>query len=152
VFCRSDMPIQPQIDHGLRLVIARLEGVVTVKEVFAYQTEIWSRPDVMGYNELVDMRNVTNIEMPSPNRDQMKHLAWLAATMDKSATPTKFAILAPDNLTFGYSQMYAAFRNVDQNSPKRVSVFRKLDEALEFLGLSALPDPAPPESSGGINR
>jgi hypothetical protein len=49
------MPLAHRIDHRLRLVLAWASGTLTDEEVFAYQKEVWSRPDVAGYDELVDM-------------------------------------------------------------------------------------------------
>jgi len=49
------MPLAHRIDHRPRLVIARASGTLTDEEVFAYQKDVWSRPDVAGYDELVDM-------------------------------------------------------------------------------------------------
>ena len=40
-----------QIDHARRLVVARGKGVFADADVFAYQREDWSQPDVAGYDE-----------------------------------------------------------------------------------------------------
>lgn len=48
------MPIEYTIDHERRLVLAKATGVFTDEDVFGYQKEVWSRPDVDGYSELVE--------------------------------------------------------------------------------------------------
>ena len=52
------MPIEFTIDHARRLVLATARGVLTGQDVFGYQRTVWSRADVQGYNELLDMRAV----------------------------------------------------------------------------------------------
>jgi hypothetical protein len=44
------MPLAHRCDHRLRLVLAWASGTLTDEEVFAYQKEVWSRPDVAGYD------------------------------------------------------------------------------------------------------
>jgi hypothetical protein len=139
------MPIQYQIDPVARLVIARAEGVLTEKDVFAYQTEVWSRPEVAGYNELVDMTAVTKIEMIAQAQDTMKKLASLSSRMDHPAIESKLVIVAPDNLSFGYGRMYEAFRGMEKGGTKTVHVFRSPAEALTLLGIEAIPDRPEPE-------
>lgn len=41
---------------------------------------MWSSPEVRGYNELMDMREVERIALPSTKR--FKELASLSASMD----------------------------------------------------------------------
>ena len=62
------MPLAHRIDHPLRLVLAWASGTLTDEEVFAYQNEVWSRPDVAGYDELVDMTAVEHVALPSIER------------------------------------------------------------------------------------
>ncbi len=44
------MPIEFTIDHARRLVTAIARGTLTGQEVFGYQRDAWSRPEVQGYN------------------------------------------------------------------------------------------------------
>jgi hypothetical protein len=129
------MPIDYSIDHARRLVVARGRGVFSDADVFAYQREVWSRPDVAGYDELVDMTDVEGIAAPSPTGPRMQELASLAAARDLPAGAGKFAIVAPDPLAFGLGRAYQAYRELDPRSTKQVGVFRTLGEALVFLGV-----------------
>ena len=128
------MPIDYSIDNARRLVVARGSGAFTPEEVFAYQREVWSRPDVAGYDELVDMTGVeTVVEATS---DNIWQLAELAAGMDSdSSRTTKMAIVAPQDLLFGLGRMFDAYRNADRRSNKEVRVFRTIEEAMVFLGV-----------------
>ena len=125
------MPINYRVDHDKRLVVALGHGVLTDAEVFGYQREAWSRTDVRGYNELVDMTRVSKIELPSA--DRIKDLARLAAAMDTGAAGSKFAIVAPADLAFGLGKMFQTYRSLMPQSQKEVGVFRTMEEALAFL-------------------
>lgn len=130
------MPIDYQIDHDRRLVIARGKGVFSGEDVFAYQREVWSLPEVAGYNELIDMTEVERFLEPSAER--MQRLAQLSSQTDPPTSPSQFAIVAPTDLAYGLGRMYESYRSLEPQSTKSVHVFRTLEEALAFLGLDAL--------------
>ena len=130
------MPIEYRIDHDRKLVVAKGRGTVTDPDVFGYQRDVWSRNDVAGYDELIDMSEVEHIAVPSVNR--VCELASLSATMDAVSPASKLAIIAPENLAFGLGRMYATYRELDPRSRKRVEVFRSVGEALVFLGVKEL--------------
>ena len=94
------MPIEFTIDHARRLVTATARGMLTGQDVFGYQRAAWSRTDVQGYNELLDMREVEGIDLPSI--DNMRALAELSASMDIPQTSSKFAIVATSDEAFGH--------------------------------------------------
>jgi hypothetical protein len=127
------MPIEYTIDHDRRLVPARGRGVFTDADVFGYQLDVGSRPDVVGYDELIDMTEVKHIALPSIGR--IRQLAELGIKMDSGSPPTKFAIVAPDNIAFGLGYIYKAYRRLDPRSMKEVGVFRSFEEAYTFLGI-----------------
>jgi hypothetical protein len=137
------MPIDYQIDHARRLVVARGRGVFAESDMFAYQREVWSHPEVEGYDELVDMTHVEAIAVPQPTAPGMRKLAALAGSQDPPAGIAKFAIVAPDPLAFGLGRQYQAYRELDPQSTKTVGVFRTMDEALSFLGIEGLQGPQP---------
>jgi hypothetical protein len=139
------MPIYYRLDHRKRLVLARGYGTITETDLVTYQREVWSRPDVAGYDELVDMTGVQNIERPSV--DRIMTLSTMSASMDSRSQSSKFAIVAPDDLAFGLGRMYQAYRGLDARSTKHVEVFRTLAEALEFLGMDRSFEPWPGEAS-----
>jgi hypothetical protein len=132
------MPIDYEIDHARRVVMARAHGELTTQDVFGYQSTVWSRPDVAGFGELMDMSAVMRIDLPTV--EEVKKLARLAVEMDAPATKSKFAIFAPQDLAFGIGRMFAAYRSLDDRSAKQVGVFRSLAEALAFLGVDGAGD------------
>jgi hypothetical protein len=154
-------PVDHHIDHDRRVVLAKGRGTLTDQEVFAYQREVWSRPEVAGYDELMDMSEVEHIALPSV--DRVRELASLAAAMDPRWPESKFAIVAPNDLAFGLGRMFETYRGLDDRSTKQARVFRTLAEAWAFLGLGGEPGyrgPAPREgtpkrtvsSPGGSDR
>lgn len=131
------MPIAYQIDHDQRLVFATPHGVLIDADIFKYQQEVWSRPDVRGYNELIDMAGVTEIEFISTKR--VAFLADLSASMDAPALVSKLAIIATTDLHFGLARMYETYRETAKQGTKAVRVFRNREEALQWLGVSLKP-------------
>ncbi len=126
------MPIEYKIDHARRLVIAAGHGVFSDTDVYSYHHDVWMRPDTIGYSELIDMTAVKHIALPSAMR--LRQIATMAAKEDPPDARARFAIIAPDDTTFGLGRMYATYRSLDDRSTKQVGVFRTAAEALEFLG------------------
>jgi hypothetical protein len=129
------MPIEYCIDHERRLVMARGHGTLTHEDIFGYQRDVWSIPELAGYDELVDMSHVEHIALPSTER--IRELARLSAGMDACSLASRFAIVAPTDLAFGLGRMYATYRSLDDRSTKQVGVFRSQEAALAFLGISS---------------
>lgn len=125
------MTVEYRIDHEQRLVWAAGHGTLTGEDVFGYQRDVWSKPEVKGYGELMDMSDVQRIDLPSVRR--LKDLAAMSADMDAPAT-TRFAIIAPRDEAFGLARIYETYRRLEGKSTKQVGVFRSLDDALTFLG------------------
>ena len=129
------MPIDYRIDHERHLVLAEGSGAVTADEIFAYQREAWTRTDVQGYDEIVDMSRVERIVEPST--EGMRRLAALSAKADPLGGGTKFAIVAPQDFAFGLGRMYEAYRALNERSTKQVAVFRTREEAFRWLSSGA---------------
>jgi len=132
------MPLKYSIDHNLRRVIAEGHGTVTSEEVFRYQREVWSRSDVTGYDELIDMSDVREVNEASSER--ARALAELSAKTDAPGGAAKLAIVAPQNLMFGLARMYQAYRELNPMSTKRMAVFRDRPAALGWLDGKDLKD------------
>jgi len=98
------VPIEYRIDHSRRLVLARGTAAVTDADIFGYQREVWSRPDVAGYDELVDMRETKSIAFVSASR--LRELAAVSAAIDPAERPSKLAVVAPQDLAFGLGRTY----------------------------------------------
>ena len=125
------MPIDFVIDHEQRLIMTKAHGTMTHEDIKGYQQAIRSRPELNGYNELVDMSQVEHIALQSIER--VRELATRSAEMDGDSPPSRFAIVAPTGEASGLGRMYQTYRSLDQRSKKEVGVFRTLEEALAFL-------------------
>ncbi len=125
------MPIESTIDHERRLVTARGRGTLTHEDVFVYQREVWSRADVAGYDELVDLSDIDRID--SPSTAEVRNLATLSASMDPRGSRSKLAIVARDDFAFALGRMYETYRGLDPRSTKEARVFRTVTEALAYL-------------------
>ena len=136
------MPIEFKVDAQRRLVTVRIHGTLTDDEIFGYQRETWARPEIAGFDELVDMNDVEHIAVPSATR--VRDLAELSAGMDVPTMPSKLAIVAATSLAYGLARMYETYRSLDRRSVKQVSVFRSTRDALKWLGFEGDP--------GGLRR
>jgi hypothetical protein len=132
------MPIVYRVDHAARVVIAVGHGVLIDGDVFDYQRDVWSRADVVGFDELIDVTRVTRIALPSTGR--VRDLAAVAAHMDSTASRSRVAIVASTDFSFGLGRMFQTYRQLDANSTKMVGVFRTMEQALTFLGISHSPE------------
>ena len=131
------MPIEYRIDHARQVVLATGHGTLTDEDLFGYHHDVWSRSDVVGYDELVDLTAVERIALPSLER--VGHLAEVSAASDPRAFRSKFAIVAPQEEVFGLSRMFEVHRSSNEQSTKQVAVFRTRAEAIAFLGFAEDP-------------
>jgi hypothetical protein len=125
------VPIRYEIDHARRLVSASAYGVFTSDDAFAYQRDVWSRPEVEGYDELFDMTAVEQVIDGTASR--VKELAELAARMDRPDTSSRFAIVAPRDFEFALGRMFTTYRELSEGSRRHVEVFRSSPEALRWI-------------------
>ncbi len=133
------MPLEIRLDPEHRWVVAEGHGAVSLEDMLRYQQDVWSRPDVAGWDELVDMSDVQ--EAVEPTAARMQELAALAATMDHARVRSRLAVVAPQHEFFGLARMYEAYRTLAARSTKEVSVFRDRAAALAWLAAGADPDP-----------
>lgn len=129
------MPFEYWIDHEHRLVMMKSHGTLTIDDVFGYQREAWSCPNVAEYNELVDLSEVQDIDVLSI--DQIRDLAKLDPGMDADSPGSKLAIIARTDTAFGLGRRYETYRNPESQGVRQVGVFRSPDDALAFLGVEA---------------
>jgi len=124
------MPLRYVIDDEHRLVVTTGHGTLTDQELFEYKQSVWSLPKVAGYDELLDMRDVEKVDIPTAER--LRELARLSAAMDVSI-PSRVAIVADDLVTSGIASIYRVMRQLDERSTRQVSVFRAVEEAVAWL-------------------
>jgi len=132
------LPIEYTVDRERRLVITTPRGRVTPEEMFVYQRELWARPEVAGYDELVEMP--TDLEIERDTVDNVERLASLAVSMDDMNGPARTAILAETDYHYAMGRMYKSFRELHPHGQRRVEVFRSRDDAMAWLEAPTAPE------------
>lgn len=126
------MSIVYEINRDAKLVLARVVGVLTHDDIINYQRDVWSHPEIAGYDEIVDASAVEKIEYESSRR--VNETASLAASSDSKEHITRLAIVAVTPEAYGLARMYQTFRETTPGNTKSVRVVRSLDEAHAWLG------------------
>ncbi len=127
------MPVKYHIDHERRTVFAKCDGKLTPGELFRYQRDIWSMPELAGYDEFVEII-ATDMVVPSSVGLDLRGLAELAASSD-AREDAKLALVAQDDLAFGLARMYKLYRKLEARGTRQVEVFRSRQEAMDWLGV-----------------
>jgi hypothetical protein len=140
------MPLDYRIDRERRVVFATAARALSDDDVFAYQREVWSRGDLAGFDEVVDLGAVEDLVVSSG--DRVRALAELASTMDVPGAPSRLAIVAPQDFAYGFARMFETYRTMNPRGAKAVSVFRSMQAALDWLGLERPGEPAGGDPSG----
>jgi hypothetical protein len=125
------MPLEYRIDHERRTVFATATKRLSDDDIFAYQRKVWAGGEFMGYDEVVDLSPAEDLVLSS--EDRIRELAELATSMEAHGAPSKVAIVAPRDLAYGFARMFETYRTMGPGVQKRVSVFRSLPEAMEWL-------------------
>ena len=82
-----------------------------------------------GFHEIADMRNAQMVGVTS---EGMYRLASMAKDhLAGNCESFKTAVIAPEDLAFGLSRIYAAF---GYKSPENVMVFKEPDKAFKWIG------------------
>jgi len=127
------MLVSHRIDHDSKVIITTFAPEdVTLKlflETFnKYQDELKYLPDFQKYNELVDFRPITSINITD---SELKQLSNLASKQDTREIVTKLALLVDSKPAFTLAKVYEVIRNLNPASKKQVTVFQEFEEALD---------------------
>jgi hypothetical protein len=134
------MPLDYRIDRERRVVFATATRTLSDEDVFIYQREAWSRSDLVGYDEVVDLSLVEDLVLSSS--DRVRALAELAMAMEVPGASSRLAIVAPHDLAYGFARMFETYRTMSPSGGKVVSVFRSMKAALDWLGVEGLCGPS----------
>ena len=127
------MLVSHRIDHDSKVIITTFAPEdVTLKlflETFnKYQDELKYLPDFQKYNELVDFRPITSINITA---SELKQLSNLASKQDTREIVTKLALLVDSKPAFTLAKVYEVIRNLNPASKKQVKVFQEFEVALD---------------------
>ena len=125
------MPVSFQADASKRRIFAQASGAIGQQDLFAYQKDVGLNPELAGFDELLDLALVESLL--DIRLDNLKALAHYAASMDDPKQPSKFALVAPQDLFFGLGRMYESLRESAPNASRQVAAFRTRAEAEAWL-------------------
>ena len=119
------MPVITEILSSRRLVVSRAIGVLVLDELADRQMKLLDHPEFdPSYDHLFDMSGVTGVE-----DIRTSELESFALVRIFSYTSRR-AIVAPEDLVYGYARMYEVFSH---SSEDNLAVFRNEDEAMAWL-------------------
>ena len=122
------MPTRYEYDPATRIVRIEISGEVREAELVDLAQKLASDESFApGHGELVDLRGLRDTDVSAP---ALRQVAGIFARTDRYADRTRVAMCAPDDLAFGLSRMYEAFR---ESSGLQLRVFRTLGEAERWL-------------------
>lgn len=119
------MTISSEVLKSKRIVITRVQGTLRIGEFEAKQLELKKNPDFdPSFNHLFDMSGVTWME--DVTASVVKRIA-----QTRIFSPTsRRAIVAPDDLTYGFSRMYEVFSKANDSN---LAVVRNEEQAMAWL-------------------
>jgi hypothetical protein len=119
------MPAYYKIDKERRLVMTTASGVFTAADALAHQQKLRVDPDFdPSFSQLQDYTHVIRIELTP---DDIRRLAQNSLFSPDS----RRAILVTSDVAFGFARMFEVLR--ESFGEKGIQVFRKLDEALDWV-------------------
>ena len=127
------MSANHHIDNNNQLIVTTWEGeacdIEFIEAIKKYQNNIQNRPDCINYNEVVDLRKVTNLKLTTKG---IKIIGSIASNTDTKEINKKLALIVSSNLAFGLARMYEAYRSFSNNANKEIRVFKNETEAFKW--------------------
>ena len=126
----THMPLTFDIDRERDLTTMTAQGVLTFEDVKSLFVAYGSAGPT--HYELYDFRAITGSEVDAA---QVRQLVAIGKGRAHERRPgSKTAALAPDDNEYGLSRMYAMLGELE-GLPWEVRVFRRVEEAYEWLGV-----------------
>jgi hypothetical protein len=127
------MPANHYIDEENKIIFTEWHGEPSDNDLVGalniYLSDIKSKPELEGFNELVDFSNIRGLRL---SIDVLIELGKIAAKFDKPGD-SKLAIVVSSTLVYGFARMYGIYRNSNPQSTKKVFVFRSKTDAMTWL-------------------
>lgn len=124
------MPFTVHVDPARRLVESRWHGVASADMLVRYVDEVWRDPAVRNFHELIDFRNVTDVQVPSAD---LHAFAEYSRQFDNPDRPARSAVIASASLIFGLSRMFSTIRSLDPSDQREFQVFEEYEIAQAWL-------------------
>ena len=127
------MPVTYLINHKARFIETRCTGEVTFDEVMNHFKQLEAEP---ALPERLDVLLDLEGAMTLPESGQLLEVARAVDRLKAKVQWGACAIIASGDALFGMSRMFEAFA---EGSFARIAVFRRCEEAKQWLALSEAP-------------
>jgi len=128
------MPATHHIDNESRLILTVWEGEATDSEFIEalkkYLDEIQSDPEYIYYNEIVNLTEATPVNLSIRG---LLAIGRIAAQAEKRIPGKKMALIIDSDFAIGLANMYIFYRNMGDESRKKIAVFKKEGEAYKWV-------------------
>ena len=136
----GNMAIQHRIEKNFRVVLFIHTGVVEDAEFVDYYRTFFQQSAVeLSFDRIIDLQQADSSVRSVDALQQVVEI--MEAAYEDAAPIPKTAVIAPEDVSFGLGRMFQAF---DSLGPGQFSVFRTLEDALNWL---ELPVDSIPENS-----
>ena len=128
------MPAQHRIDSQQRIIVTKWIGAATDDSLLSalqtYQAEIQSDDRYLGFDEIVDFRDVPTFQISVKG---LKKIGKAALKTDHRRPGTRVAFIVSTSLAVNLVKLYAMYRNFGQMPKKYIRAFKKEDDAYGWL-------------------
>jgi hypothetical protein len=121
------MPGSYTIDPARSLVLTRGWDLVMEREILAHVRALIADPRfARNFHQLIDLRDVTNVQFTASTVRELVRLNPFGAGARR-------AVVVTNDVVFGMARMYQI---LSDESPDELQIFRKMDDALQWLGIA----------------
>ena len=124
------MPFEVTIDSDRRLVSVIWRGRVDEAGCAAYIEQVWSAGAVADFDELLDFRAVTDIDLTA---DAIQRLVSRSRSVSVPEAKARSALVASEALMYGLSRMYVSMRDLDDADQREWQVTDDYDAAVGWI-------------------
>jgi len=122
------------IDHENKLIITKWEGEATdanfIEALRNYLMHIRSSPECVDYNEIVDLRKASPINLTISGLVEIGRIAT-DTTIDEYNM--KMALIVKSGFSFSFANLYIFYRNLGRRDRKKIAIFLNESEAHEWV-------------------
>ena len=124
------MPYSVDIDHEKRLVTSAWQGDVDEALCISYIDGVWGRPELGQYDELLDFRCVTSVDL---SMEALQRLVSRSRSVADPSAISRSVLVATGELVYGLSRMYVSLRDSDDTHQREWNVLDDIDAAQHWL-------------------
>ena len=134
-FMHKEMTALHHIDNQEKMIVTKWVGEATDDSLLSalkkYQAEIQIDTRYIGYNEIVDFRDVPTFQISIKG---LKNIGRVASKNDQHRPRTRLAFIVSANLSVNLVKLYAAYRNFGKAPKKYIRAFKNEAEAYKWAG------------------